>query len=374
MNKIVTDILVIGGGIAGASVAASLITKTDVCLVEAEENLGYHSTGRSVAVYAESYGSRVIRQLTKKSSPLFKKAERDLTQNILSSRGFLFIAREDQSAELEKLNIELNESLKVSKLGKKEAQEIVPALRSEYLSQALYDSEAQDIDVSLLHNYYIQRLKEANGTIHMSQRVKKIDNSSGQYIVECDSLIIYCNKIVNAAGAWADQVAELAGCKKIGLRSLRRTAFSFDEKKWQYSNWPVVIDCEENFYIKPETGSIIGSPADEINDVPRDVYPEEYDIALGMDRIKNALDFEAKSIGSSWAGLRTFTPDRDPAVGFDYQHKDFFWLAGQGGYGIQTAPYMGVLAADMICPGTYSPKSEENELKKSLDPNRFLKN
>ncbi|MBJ26981.1 MAG: FAD-dependent oxidoreductase [Alphaproteobacteria bacterium] len=373
MDKLSVDVLVIGGGIAGASVAANLTSKTKVVVVEAEEHPGFHSTGRSVAVYAPMYGSKVIRDITAMSSPLFKKAEDELSQAILSQRGFLFIAKKHQHQAMNNLRKELSKLSNLTHMNIEEAQKLVPAIKSQYVSEALFDPDAKDIDVSTLHHYYINQLRACGGKILLSQRVKKIEQIGSHYEVVCDTVTIFCNKIVNAAGAWADEIGQLAGCKKLGLKPLRRTAFSFEPDNWDYKDWPVVIDCEEEFYIKPETGSIIGSPADETEDIPRDVYAEEIDIAIGMDRITAALDFKVKSIQSSWAGLRTFTPDRDPVVGFDKKHKNFFWLAGQGGYGIQTAPYLGKLSSDLILGNTYSQTTEDSELITALSPNRFNK-
>lgn len=365
------DVLVIGGGIAGTSVAANLAPKMKVCVIEAEEHAGYHSTGRSVAVYAPSYGSDIIRNLTDKSSDLFLAAEKSIKQSILNDRGFLFIASKEQETALSNLNKELSKNVCINTLSGKEIFELVPALRKSYVHSAIYDPRAKDIDVASLHSYYIRKLREAGAQFLLSHKAKHISKHSEGYDVGCDGSNITCKTIVNAAGAWADQIADLAGCKKIGLRPLRRTAFSFNPPDWDYAKWPVVIDCEEKFYIKPEVNSVIGSPADETIDIPRDVYPEEIDIAVGMDRINMALDFSVKNINSSWAGLRTFTPDRDPAVGYDPQQRDFFWLAGQGGYGIQTAPYLGKLAASMIESKNYNEENEESNLITALDPKRF---
>ena len=371
MSNLFADVLIIGGGIAGTSVGASLASEIKVILVEAEEHLGFHSTGRSVAVYAPAYGSNIIRKLTSESSILFTRVEQKLSQPILSPRGFLFIGRKNQSQAMATLHEELSKLSSLTSMNLQEAQAMVPAIRSEYLEKALYDPEAKDIDVSSLHNYYINELRSYGGKLLLSQRVHEIKKTGSSYEVICNSIKINCKKIINASGAWADEIGQLAGCKKLDLKPLRRTAFSFQPDNWAYKHWPVVIDCEENFYIKPETGSIIGSPADEKVDIPRDVYAEEIDIAIGMDRIKAALNFKVHSVNSSWAGLRTFSPDREPAVGFDPQDESFFWLAGQGGYGIQTAPYLGRFAADLVLEKNIIPSSKEACLKSELDPSRF---
>ncbi|WP_421914353.1 NAD(P)/FAD-dependent oxidoreductase [Mesorhizobium sp.] len=336
------DFVVIGGGMAGASAAYELAGGASVLLLEREEHCGYHTTGRSAALFSETYGNATIRSLTRASRGLYDAPPPGFAEHpLLTPRHVLFIARSDQEASIADMaEIFAQTGGKPSRvLGVDAVRERVPILRADYVAQALLDETSMDIDVHALHQGYLRGARARGARIAVSAEVLDIDRGPSGWRVTTASEQFEARIIVNAAGAWADMIAAMAGVATAGLMPLRRTAMMLDLPDGvDASSWPHVIDVDEEFYFKPDGGRLLASPADETPSVPCDAQADEFDIAVAIDRIQQAADLPVRSIPRRWAGLRTFAADRSPVVGFDPHCEDFFWLAGQGGYGIQTAP------------------------------------
>jgi len=352
------DFLIIGGGIAGASAAFELAATGRVLLLERESQPGYHSTGRSAALYSETYGNATIRALTTGSRPFYDAAMASgfSEHPVLTPRGVLLIGREDQRASLDRAFREgsvLTPSLRM--LDRSEALKLAPMLRPDYVAGAVWEPDAMDLDVHAIHHGYLKGLRARGGQVVTDAELLSLTRHGGLWHTETRSGSHSAPWIVNAAGAWADTVAALAGLEPIGLVPKRRTAITFDPTpipdQADVARWPMVCDADETFYFKPEGGRLLGSPADETPSEPCDAQAEELDIALTVDRIERASLFTVRRISHRWAGLRTFAPDKSPVVGPDPGAQGFFWLAGQGGYGIQTAPAMARTAAGLLTTG-----------------------
>jgi len=338
------DFIVIGGGIAGASIAYHLAAEAKVLLLERESLLGYHSTGRSAAVFTQAYGNGLVRRLTKASRPFFDRPPAGFTSNpLLAPRGCLYIAREDQQAVLDS---EQSTNRSARAISPAEARERVPILRESYVAAALFDPELYDIDVNGLHQGFLDGARRAGAEIRANTDIVSLSSMPGGWRLQTATDAFSCKAVVNASGGWAEQLGALAGLAPIGLRPLRRSAMLLDPPQHMaLGAWPFVVDADEQFYFKPEAGKLLLSPADETPATPSDVRPDELDLAIGIDRLQQVADFPVRRIAKSWAGLRTFTADRSPVVGYDPSASGFFWLAGLGGFGIQTAPALGREAA-----------------------------
>jgi D-arginine dehydrogenase len=372
----VYDFLIVGAGIAGASAAYGLAQSTRVCLIEAESRPGFHATSRSAALFAPSYGGREFRALTRASRPFFDNPPPGFSdQPLLHPRGCLYIARSDQREALR----ELVESIRatggdVSYTDLDHTFASVPSLRRDYVVAAAEDREAMDIEVDGLHQGFLRGAKAAGATLVTNSPVARAERRGGLWHIPGVEGEISAPVLINAAGAWADELAQICGARPIGLQPLRRTALLVEGPPGvDIRDWPAVIDTEEQFYFKPDAGKLLLSPADETPARPGDAYPEELDVAIAVDRVQAALDIDIQRVSHSWAGLRTFSPDRNaPVVGFDGRVENFFWCAGQGGYGIQTAPAMSALVAalakrEMLPPGVL----REGLTEEALSPQRF---
>ena len=345
------DIIVLGSGIAGISIASELSEYLNVCVLEKEGLISYHSTGRSLAFYLESYGNEVIRQLTSASKNFFYNRIDTTSKNILiKKRGVIHIANKFQTIKLKNLYETLtknNENFKI--LNKLQTMELLPCLNDEYVDSSIYDSEASDIDVNAIYNIYLKNLTKNNGKVITDIKITEFLHQVHGWKILTNQDEFYTKIIVNAAGAWCDLIATNVGAKKINIVPKKRTIFCFKPTNIKLNNkWPLGVDVEENFYFKIENDTVIASPADETPTVPHDVQAEDIDIALGIERIKNSTLFEFNSIFNKWAGLRSFVKDKNPVIGFDNKFKNFFWFAGQGGYGIQTAPALSKIASNLI--------------------------
>jgi len=361
-----TDIIVIGGGIAGISLASLLAEHTDVIVLEAESHPGYHSTSRSAAMFVQNYGNHVLRQLNKKSSICYQQLKQDTGMDfLLARRGELAIAAEH---EVEDFDVFIETSTGIEIIDAKQAKQLCPALREEKIAGAAIDRSAADIDVDRLMQFYLRKLKSHNGEIQFDSRVESLSPQDTGWKVIAAEQHFSAKTIVNAAGAWADELAILAGITPLGLTPMRRSAALINPI--EYNNvdaWPLIFSVSESWYAKPQSGLLIVSPAEEDPVTAHDVWPEDFVLAQGIDRFQQYMDIEVKRIEHSWAGLRTFTKDRQPLVGF--VEENFFWLAGQGGYGIQTAPVLAQLSADLIL--NRQPNISDS-LIQELSPNRFL--
>jgi D-arginine dehydrogenase len=342
-----TDFLIVGAGIAGASVGAELAATHSVCIVDAESHAGYHATGRSAALFSEIYGNSVIRRLSRASrQSLVEPAAAFIPGSLLSRRGTLFFATEMQSEKLQDFARQEDVRLVTRELNATETLAVCPLLRQEHVSIGLYEPNSADIDVNRLHQAYLRRIRDRSGQFVTSCQVEAVYHAGGLWHVRGGAGIFAAPILINAAGAWADQIAELASVQPVGLRPLRRTVVLVDGPVgWSFGAWPLVIAIDESLYFKPDAGRLLVSPADETLMKPCDVQADEWDVAVAIDRFTNATNIAVSCIRHRWAGLRTFASDRAPVVGFDPVRPGFFWLAGQGGYGVQTAPALAILAA-----------------------------
>ena len=350
------DIAVVGAGMAGASLAAELAGEASVLLLEAEDQPGYHSTGRSAAFWAESYGGPFVQPLTTASGP-FLEAE-----GFLSPRGGLHIADSEGLEALKALEAEFGERVGFERLDRAGLQALVPGLRPDWTA-GLLEPSCTDIDVAGLHAFYLARARRNGAKLVTSAEVRSLRRQADGWAVETAAGTFTAGLLVDAAGAWADRVAALAGAAPVGLQPYRRTLSQLRVEPPARTDLPLVMDALERFYFKPEAGGRLWlSPHDETPCDPCDCAPEELDIAIAIDRLEGAVDWKVERVERSWAGLRSFAPDRRPVYGFDPAVQGFFWCAGQGGFGIQTAPAAARLAAALVLgrtpeldPAPYAP-------------------
>jgi D-arginine dehydrogenase len=342
------DFIVVGAGIGGASLAYELAHCASVCLIEAEARPGFHATGRSAALFAPSYGGAQIRALTRASRSFFDRPPPGFCQHpLLTARGCLYIARADQSMRLARMVDTIRASGGgIAMIDVEQALRRVARIRPGYLAAAAWDSDAMDIDVDALHQGFLRGARSAGAKLMTGKQAVRIKRRHGTWSIELNDVAVGAPVLVNAAGAWADELAQSCGAQRLGLQALRRTALLVDPPPGvDVRQWPAVIDADEEFYFKPEVAQLLLSPADETPQAPGDAHPEELDIAVGVDRVQAALDIDVRRVNHSWAGLRTFAADRVPVVGFVSRAEGLFWCAGQGGYGIQTAPALARTAA-----------------------------
>lgn len=367
------DALIVGAGIAGATVAAHLIAdRRRVALIEAEDQAGYHSTGRSAALWYLNYGPADVRALTGASRAFFEAPPSGFTdQPLMSRRPVLVIARVGEEAAFDTF---LRDSVGMRRLLAGEAERIVPALRPGHVAAAGIEDDSFDMDVAALHQGFLRRFRSAGGQLALRSRTGRIARVDQQWTVEVTGGRAFTAPIlVNAAGAWGDEVAVQAGVAPLGLAPKRRTACIIDPAPWDVRNWPMINDLAETWYARPEARTrLLVSPADRTPTYPHDVQPDELDIATGIDRMQQALDIGVRRVEHAWAGLRTFTPDGSLAIGWDADTEGFFWFVGQGGYGIQTSPAAGRLAADLIAGRDPAPWLGTGAAQiKNMSPARF---
>ena len=350
------DVIVIGAGIAGASVAFFLAPHARVALLEREALPGMHATGRSAAMFMESYGPAQVRALTR-GSRAFLEAHIDGEPPLISPRGAMFIARSAQLDALRKLQERLHgEGTRVRWLDGAAALALVPVLREDAAAAALLDEDSCDIDVDRLHQRFLRGAKRQGAQLFVDAGVGAIEISNGRWEISTASQRFTAPTLVNAAGAWADGLAVLAGIKPLGLQPCRRSAFTFTPPTGiDCRAWPCVADIDERFYFKPESGVLLGSPANADPVAAHDVVPEEVDIATGIAHIEEATVLRIRRPLRTWAGLRSFVPNGELVGGFDAAQPGFFWCCGQGGYGIQTGVAMGQACAARIL-GTAMPE------------------
>lgn len=342
------DFVIVGAGMAGASAAYFLADSASVLVLEMEDQPGYHTTGRSAALFSEAYGNGPIRALTSSGRGFLMNPPDGFTESaLLSPRGALFVGRADQLAALDAAYTAGSEHVAtMQRLSAAEVLDRVSVLREDYVAAGVLEADAMDMDVNALHQGFLRGARNRGAELRPRARVERLQRRGGVWRVRAGGDEIGAGVVINAAGAWCDRIADLAGARRVGLMPKRRTAILFDGPEGrQFSNWPAFIDVDEAFYARPESGALMGSPADETPMEPCDVQPEEMDIAIAVDRLQKATTLDIRRINRSWAGLRSFVADKTPVVGFDPVAEGFFWLAGQGGYGIQTAPSMGRVSA-----------------------------
>jgi D-arginine dehydrogenase len=345
------DFLVVGAGIAGASAGYELARLGRVVVLEQESVPGYHATGRSAALFTEIYGNAVIRRLVRAGRPFLEAPpEGFAAHSLLGPRGMMTIAPVGQEAALRHAVAEANRlSPQVREITPEEAVSRVPVLRRDWVAAALYDPDSRDLDVHALHQGFLRGLKARGGALRTDAEAQSLRLEGGAWSVDSRAGRFAAGVVVNAAGAWADAVAERAGLAPLGLVPRRRTVLTIDPPAGlDVDAWPLVVDIAETRYFKPDAGRILASPADATPSPPCDAQPEEMDIATGAARLEETTTLRVARIAHKWAGLRTFAADKTPVVGFDEAARGFFWLAGQGGYGIKTSPALSRAAAGLI--------------------------
>ena len=351
MDKL--DYIVIGAGIAGASVAWELAGGARVLLLERESQPGYHTTGRSAALYMATYGTPNICALTRASRAFYDAPPPEFGDApILSPRGVVHVAGPGQIDLLTQAQDTARAAgSPVQWLEHADLLALLPCLKPEAVAAGLSEPDAADIDVHALHQGYLRGLRQRGGQLLTHAEVTALQREGDAWAVTlADGRVLQASSIVNAAGAWADVVAGLAGVPPIGLEPRRRTAFTFAVPEgMDASHWPAVIAVDESFYFKPDAGQLLGSPANADPTHPHDVVPEELDVATGIYQIEAMTQFQIRRPSHTWAGLRSFVPDGDLVIGWDNHVPGFFWLAAQGGYGIQSAAGAAWLARQLIC-------------------------
>jgi D-arginine dehydrogenase len=362
------DVIVIGAGIAGATAAAALAADRRVALIEAEEAAGYHTTGRSAAMWILNYGPPDVRLLTRLSRGFLADPPEGFTEaTLMHRRPVLYLAPAEQRAALAAA---VAEGEGVREIAPAAARALVPALRPGYAAAAAIEEDAFDLDVAALHQGFLRALTRRGGVLGLRRRSQRIARAGATWRVETaagDTLA--APVVVNAAGAWGDEVATQAGVAPIGLVARRRTAAVVDPAPQAVADWPMTMDIAGTWYMRPEARTrLMVSPADATDDIARDVRPEEIDIALGIDRMQAAMDVPVRRVERSWAGLRSFAPDGSLVLGWDARAEGFFWSVGQGGYGIQTSPAAGRLVADLVAGRAPGPAGA---VLAAVDPSRF---
>lgn len=369
-----SDFLIIGGGIAGASAAYELSALGSVIALERENRPDYHASGRSTATFVESYGNRVVRALTTASRGFYEHPPAGFSDApLLADRGCLYLARAEQMASLGALEKAAPEGA-LQRLDQAAVQEIVPALRRGYAAAGLLEAAAADMDVNAIHHGYLRALKAAGGSLVTSAGVTALKRDAGAWVAQTPAGTFAAPIVINAAGAWADPIAQLAGLSALGLQARRRTVVTYrPPADLDIAPWPLVRDVDEDFYFKPDSGLLLITPADETAMPPCDAQPTDLDVALACARFEDTTELTVERIETKWAGLRTFAPDNTPVTGFDPRADGFFWFAGQGGYGFQTAPAL-ARAARCLVDGSDLPAelAALGVTAADLDPRRLL--
>ncbi len=366
--------VVIGGGIAGVAAAYYLSEQVEIILVEQESSLAYHTTGRSAALFLGNLGEASMRVLSEASLAFLADPPSGLADGPLMAApsGALIVGRAGQrhlveeAAEAGRL---LDPTVRV--VGPAEALEMVPVLRPDHAQAAVWEPSAADLDVAMIHQAFVRGLRNNGGRIRLSSPVTDLRQGTSGWEVRAGGDTLHCSVVVNAAGAWGDVVAKLAGVEPVGLQPRRRTVFMSPAPDGA-RRWPLVANVGYEYYFKPDGTQLLCSLADETPSEPCDARPVDLDIALAIDRINQATTLDLTTVRSSWAGLRTFSPDEDLVIGFDPEADGFFWLVGQGGTGIQTSPAAGRLAAQLIVrDGGWECESGSDDLIRAVDPGRF---
>lgn len=357
------DVIVIGAGIAGMAVATELAADRSVLLLEQEEHPGSHSTGRSAALLIPGYGGVTNAALARGSAAFFHNPPSDWDTPLLTRRGMLWLASEEHAGSLSADH--LGSSPDARYVDGRDIHGLCPLLENPNAWAALHDPEVWDIDVHALQSGYLRRFRRFGGDLRIENRVADIARKNGDWHVSTPLATYLAPVIINASGAWADHIAGIAGLPPLGFEPRRRTVITFDAPaNTNISAMPCVCDVGESFYFKPESGRVLGSAADATLSAPMNAQPEEFDVALTIDRMERVTGLQIRRITSKWAGLRTFSADHAPVVGEDPRAPGFVWLAGLGGAGIMTSPLLGRMLAEAV--------RSRGRLSPELGPERFL--
>ena len=345
-----TDVAIVGAGIAGASLAAEIAPHASVVMIEAEDQPGMHSTGRSAAFWSESYGGPFVQPLTSASAGLLASPPAAFAEEpFLRPRGAIHIADAAGQAALDSIEAQFGGgAVRLERLSREALEAALPGLRPGW-DAGIWEPSCADIDVARLHAAYLAAARRAGARLLTGAQLTGAERTAQGWLLRAGGETIEAAVLVDAAGAWADEVARIAGERPLGIRPHRRTIVQLRVNPPAPSHLPLVIDVAGRFYFKPEAGGRLWlSPHDETACEPCDAAPEEYDVALAVDRLEKVVDWKVERVERSWAGLRSFAPDRLPVYGFAPGRSDFFWCAGQGGFGIQTAPAAARLAAALL--------------------------
>ena len=356
-----TDIVIIGGGIAGLSVAARLAPHADVTLLEAEDQLGYHASSRSAAVFIEKYGNAVVRALNSTSVPYLKTA----AGGVLGPRGMMLVGSPEEQDDFRSQA----HGFGLEEISPKDAIKKVPLLSPNQLGFAAFREDVFDIDTDLLLQSFRRDAQAHGAAIHTKAGVTAIDHKNGQWLITAGGEVHTAHLLVNAAGAWADSIAGLAGIDPIGITPYRRSMARIPiPGGYGAGEWPLLNGVNERWYAKPDAGQLLVSPADEDPMPPQDAWADDMVLAEGLARFEEMMTHPVERVTTNWAGLRSFAPDHALVIGSDPKQPAFFWLAGQGGYGFQTAAAASQLAADLIL---HRSPELDRDLCAQLSPTRF---
>jgi D-arginine dehydrogenase len=348
------DFAVIGAGIAGASAAYELQPRGRTLLIEREPLPGHHTTGRSAAFLLESYGTRTVQLMTQAGRGFLEHPPLNFAfYPLLEPRPVLWVARHEQRTQLtERMQRAAASGANLKEVDIAEARAMCPVLRENYFAMAVVDTRAYHIDVAGLLEAYLRGFRERGGEVVTRAGVTALNSTDGGWEIHCGDDCFTAGTIVNAAGAWAEEIGALAGTRAIGLTPLRRTAITFDPPAdANIAQWPLVIDAQEQFYFKPEGAQLLASPCDETPSPPCDAVADDLSVAQAAERVMHATTLEISHLRRSWAGLRSFVSDRGPVIGPDPEIPGFFWLAGQGGFGIMTSSAAARATASLIVDG-----------------------
>lgn len=362
-----TEIAIIGAGMAGASLAYEIAPYCDVTLLEAEERPGMHSTGRSAAFWSASYGGPLVAPLTRASYGFLAEPPADFAEEgFLRRRGTMIIADEaGQEALAEEQRLFAGSALELTPVGRAEIEAAIPGIRPGW-DTALFDESCSDIDVARLHAAYLGGARRRGVRLQCDARLVSAEPARRGWLIETPGGSLYARVLINAAGAWADEVAAACGLAPLGITPYRRTIAQLRIDPTPPRALPLVVDALGRFYFKPDAGRLWLSPHDETPCPAMDCAPEEEDVALAIDRLERVVDWKVERVEHRWAGLRSFAPDRLPVYGWDARARNFFWFAGQGGFGIQTAPAAACLAAALLGNQTEHPSVRD------IDPTPYL--
>jgi len=346
------EFAIIGGGIAGASLAYELAKAgRTIAIFEKETTPGYHSTGRSAAFYAPVYGNHTVRCLTKLSGAFYHSPPSEFCEHpLLSPRGALFVSDQNNEPHLNDLYDSIKDlSADVKLSGREFALSKVPVFLEEGVSACVWDPESYEIDVAALHQSYLKQSKLLGTQLFVGSEIDAIEEIDRGWIIKTQGSEFMVKTIINAAGAWCDQIAKMAGIEGVGLQPMKRSVCIVPvSNEYQIKDWPLVIDVNEAFYFKPEGDSLLISPADETPVEPMDAFTEQLDIATAIEPLSNVINVPLETVSREWAGLRSFVQDKSPVIGFEPGSEKFFWFAGQGGYGIQMADGAARLASSLL--------------------------
>ncbi len=371
------DFIIVGGGVAGLSAAYNLSKIGKVVVLEREESIGYHSSGRSASLFHLGIGNSKVKSLTYYSNEFFQNPGESFSEIPLTSpSSLLLVVRPGQEELIESELPKIREfSPKASIVDIEGISKLVPVISKDHsdINIGIFDESAYRLDAHALLQGYSKGIKKNGGLITNNANVNNISQSGSTWQVQTEDTEYVASILINAAGAWGDELAKMANVEPIGLSPLKRTLISFDPPEdSQIENWPFVRSLAEEFYFLPESGRILASPADETPITACDAQPDEYDIALAAYRIEEMTSMAVKHIHHKWSGLRTFSPDRVPVAGFDDKKSGFFWLVGQGGYGLQTAPAMADITSSLISGADFPARLFDMGITSNdVSPSRF---